>query len=65
MMQRSTRRKNTEETVWETMRESTYKRHIHDRIVRQPSPAIDKLAHTLGLRRSRASDTKRAKTIRR
>jgi hypothetical protein len=45
--------------TWETMRERTYIKSQQIRIVRHPSSQLDHLAHTLGLRRSRASDGER------
>jgi len=46
--------------VWETMRERTYIKSQQLKIVREPSPRLDRLAHTLGLRRSRMGDRMRA-----
>lgn len=43
-------------TAWETMRERTYIDSQQTRIVRESSPRLDQMAHTLGLRRSRMSD---------
>lgn len=42
--------------VWETMRERTYIKSQQLNIVREPSSRLDRLAHTLRLRRSRMSD---------
>ena len=41
---------------WETMREHSYLRAQQTSIFRQRPSRLDQLAHTLGLRRSRASD---------
>ena len=41
---------------WETMREQAYVISEQTRIVRQRSSPLDRLAHSLGLRRSRAGD---------
>lgn len=41
---------------WETMRERTYNKLQQRRIVRQPSSRFNRLAHSLGLRRSRMGD---------
>lgn len=41
---------------WETMREGVYVISEQIRIVRQPISRLDKLAHSLGLRRSRMTD---------
>jgi hypothetical protein len=45
---------------WETMRERSYIKSEQAQIVRQPSSRLDHLAHSLGLRRSRASDGRRS-----
>jgi hypothetical protein len=45
---------------WETMRESIYIKSQQIRIVRKPSSWFDRLAHTLGLRRSRMNDGTRS-----
>jgi len=41
---------------WETMRERTYNKLQQRRIVRQPSSRFNRLAHSLGIRRSRMGD---------
>lgn len=48
---------------WETIRERTYIKSQQRLIVRRPSPRLDQLAHTLGLRRSRMSDGGIRKTL--
>ncbi len=56
IMQRGICDSLTREIFWETMRERTYVWAQQNRIVRQPSSGLDKLAHSLGLRRTRMSD---------
>lgn len=46
----------TRDVTWETMRERSYVVSQQARIIRKPSSGIDQLAHTLRLRKSRASD---------
>ena len=56
IMQRGIYDSLTRDLSWQTMRERTYIAAQQVRIVRRPSSSLDQLAHTLGLRRSRASD---------
>ena len=56
IMQRGICDSLTREVSWETVRERTYVWAQQNRIVRRPSSGLDKLAHSLGLRRTRMSD---------
>lgn len=46
--------------AWETMRERTYIKSEQVRIVRRPVSRLQRLAHALGLHRSRRDDAKKA-----
>jgi hypothetical protein len=45
---------------WETMRERAYVKSEQAQIVRRPSSRLDRIAHSVGLRRSRANDGRRS-----
>lgn len=57
LVQRGTYDKERRDVIWEPMRERAYRRSHHDKIVRQPLSAFAQVAHTLGLYRTRKSDT--------
>jgi len=61
IMQRSIYDAFWRDTAWETMRERTYHKSYQLRIVRQPSSWLDRLAHTIGLRRTRRGDRSESK----
>lgn len=56
IMQRGNCDSLTREVSWETMREHNFSAAQQIGIVRQPSSTLDQLAHSLGLRRTRAGD---------
>jgi len=57
-IQRGTYDKVRKDIAWETIRERVYSKSKHGRIIRQPSSGLDRLAHTMRLRRTRNSDRK-------
>lgn len=48
-----------QDVTWQTMRERAFIASDQARVVRQPTSRVDQIAHSLRLRRTRASDTRR------
>jgi len=61
IMQRSIYDAFWRDTAWETMRERTYIKSYQLRIVRRPSSWLDRLSHTIGLRRTRRGDRRQSR----
>jgi len=57
MMQRGAHDAYSGGIAWETMRERAYIKSDQVRIVRRPASRLQRLAHALGLRRTRREDT--------
>ena len=49
-----------QDMAWETMRERAFMASEQARVVRQPTSRLDRAAHSLRLRRTRADDTRRS-----
>ena len=58
-MQRGVRDGLFQDMTWETMRERAFTVSEQAQVVRRPVSRIDRIAHSLRLRRTRASDTRR------
>lgn len=56
IVQRGTYDNDRKDITWETMRERAYQKSKHGQIVRHPTSELDRLAHFLGLRRTRMTD---------
>jgi len=56
MIERGTYDEEREDIIWETIRERVYRKGQHDKIVRQPLSGLARVAHALGLYRTRKGD---------